>query len=118
MEIKNVRKPTEKEKKDIIPKLTVIGITTAIITLLIYFMEFYRFDIGESMHIVEKFWTSKSNAQHNLLISFFEELYGRDYMLNKLEGLPVSALVAVVFEAFCGVVYKGYTFFHEDKKIL
>lgn len=70
------------------------------------------------MRLAQNFWTGKSIATHNLFVQLFEFIYGRDYMLNKLEALPISLGISVVFEAFCGIVYKGYTYFHGDKKTL
>lgn len=47
----------------------------------------------------------KSVVPHNFIIKIFETIYGRDYMLNKLEGLSVSALISAVFNICCYGAY-------------
>ena len=109
MEIKNVREPSEEEKKNIIPKLVTFGITTAILTGVIYLMTFNNANVGESMYLAGKTLSTKTALQHDQIIKLFEAIFGRDYMLNKFEGMTISALVSVIAEAVCGVVYKVHT---------
>lgn len=106
MKIKNVREPNEEEKESIIPKLIIFGVTTAIVTSVIYLINFHHMDIGESMYLVENIISPKTAAEHNAIIKLFEAVYGRDYMLNKFEGVSISALVSIIGEAACGIVYK------------
>lgn len=117
MKIKNVRKPTKKESK-IVPLVILLSMTTAIITALAYFTHFYRFDVGQSMYLAKNIWSGKSIATHNLVVQLFEAIYGRDYMLSKLEALPISLGLSVVSEALTGIVYSGYKYFGEGKKSL
>lgn len=105
MKIKGVREPDKEEKKSILPKLALIGATTAILTCLFYFTTFFTKDLGESMYLANNFFNMKSIAEHNALIKLFELMYGRDYMLSRLEGLPVSAVASVLFEALAGTVF-------------
>lgn len=109
MQIKQVRDPNEEEKNNIIPKLLLFGTTTVIITALIYLIDFHFYDIEESMYITQNIISSRLAAEHNLVIQLFEKFYGRDYMLNKLEGLPVSAIISIVAEAAIGLIYKVHT---------
>lgn len=106
MQIKSVREPNEEEKQSIIPKLVLLGVTTAIVTSVIYLITFHSMDIGESMYLAGKIASTKTAAQHDIIVKLFETIYGRDYMLNKFEGLSISALVSLVAEAACGIVYK------------
>lgn len=106
MEIKNVREPNKKEKESIVPMLVTFGITTAILTAVIYFMTFHFKEMGESMYLAGKTLSRKTALEHDQIIKLFEAIYGRDYMLNKFEGVPVSALASIIAEAFCGIVYK------------
>lgn len=96
MEIKNVREPKKEEKIGIIPQLVIFGISTAVVTLVVYLLDF-KADLGESLYVAEKILPNKSIATHNAIIKLFENIYGRDYMLSKLEGLSVSALVGAIF---------------------
>jgi len=114
MEIKNVREPSEEEKESLLPKLVLFGITTAILTTVIYLVGFQYGTVGESLFIAEKV-ASKEAAYHDLLMKLFEFVYGRDYMLSKLEGLPISAMAAVASETVIGVIYKGYQTVEEVK---
>ena len=109
MQIKQVRDPNEEEKNKKIPKLQHFGTTTVIITALIYLIDFHFYDIEESMYITQNIISSRLAAEHNLVIQLFEKFYGRDYMLNKLEGLPVSAIISIVAEAAIGLIYKVHT---------
>ncbi len=106
MQIKNVREPNDEEKNSIIPKLILFGVTTAIVTTVVYLITFYSMDIGESMYLAGKIASGKTVAQHDTIIKLFEAVYGRDYMLNKFEGVTISALVSLVAEAACAIVYK------------
>lgn len=106
MEIKNVREPSEEEKKSIVPKLMLFGITTAIVTTVIYLITFYSMDVGESMYLAGKIASTKTAAEHDTIVKLFEAVYGRDYMLNKFEGVSISALTSIVAEAACGIFYK------------
>lgn len=98
MKIKRVRKPNGKEKEELIPKLVLYASTTAIVSILIYIMTFTG-PLEESMYVVGKVIPNKSAAQHDLIIKVFEFFYKRDYMLNRLEGVPISALVGIVATA-------------------
>ncbi len=106
MQIKNVREPNEEEKNNIIPKLILFGVTTAIVTSVVYLITFYSIGIGESMYLAGKIAPGKTVAEHDAIIKLFEAVYGRDYMLNKFEGVTISALVSLVAEAACAIVYK------------
>ncbi len=106
MQIKNVREPNEEEKNSIIPKLILFGVTTAIVTSVIYLINFHFMDVGESMYLAGKIADTKTAAEHDAIIKLFEAVYGRDYMLNKFEGVTISALVSLVAEAACAIVYK------------
>lgn len=109
MKIKNVREPNEEEKKNVIPKLMLFGVTTAIVTSVIYLLTFYSMDIGESMYLAGKIASTKTAAQHDIIVKVFETVYGRDYMLNKFEGVSISALISIIAEVACGIVYKVNT---------
>ena len=50
MRIKNVREPSEKEKTEIIPLLITMGISTALITGVIYLCCFHFKEIGEILN--------------------------------------------------------------------
>lgn len=106
MEIKNVREPNIEEKKSIVPMLVAFGISTAILTTTIYLMTFHFMDIEESMYLSGKTISKRTALQHDQIIKLFETIYGRDYMLNKFEGISISFLASIIAEAFCGVVYK------------
>lgn len=105
MQIKNVRDPNQKEKNEILPKLALMSITTAILTCIFYFTTFFTKDIGESMYLASNFFNMKSIAEHNALVKLFELMYGRDYMLSRLEGLPVSIVASILFNALAGTIY-------------
>lgn len=109
MAIKNVREPSEEEKTSIIPKLVTFGITTAILTGVIYLMTFNNANIGESMYLAGKALSAKTALQHDQIIKLFEVIFGRDYMLNKFEGVSISALASIIAEAVCGIIYKVHT---------
>ena len=84
MEIKNIREPNEKEKSELVPKAILLGVTTAILTTVIYMIDFHYFDINESLYLSEKLILSKTVAQHDMVVEVFEFFYKRDYMLNKV----------------------------------
>lgn len=109
MQIKNVREPNEEEKQSIVPKLMLFGVTTAIVTSVIYLITFHSMDIGQSMYLADKIASTKTAAQHDIIVKLFEMVYGRDYMLNKLEGISISALTSIIAEAACGIVYKVHS---------
>lgn len=109
MEIKNVREPNIEEKENVIPKLITFGITTSILTSVIYIMTFYYANIGESMYLAGKMLSTKTALQHDQIIKLFELVYGRDYMLNKFEGVSISFLTSIIAEAACGIIYKAHT---------
>lgn len=102
MEIKNIREPNREEKSSIIPKIVLFGATTAIVTLVIYLLNF-NFDLNESMYLTGKIASTKTAAQHDFFIKIFESIYSRDYMTNKLEGLSISALMGIVIDT-CATV--------------
>lgn len=106
MQIKNVREPSQKEKIGIVPKLVTLGVLTAILTSVIYICTFSNMDIGESMYLAGKIISSKAAFEHDLVIKLFEAIYGRDYMLDKFEGIPISVLASIICEAVVGVIYK------------
>jgi len=106
MKIKNVREPNQEEKESIVPILITFGITTAILTAIIYLMTFHFMEIGESMYLAEKAISKKTALQHDQVVKLFEAIYKRDYMRNKLEGIPVSVLASIIAEGFCGMIYK------------
>lgn len=107
MKIKNVREPSEKEKTEIIPLLITMGISTALITGVIYLCCFHFKEIGESLYAAEKILSSRSAAYQNLIAKFFETIYSRDYMLSKFEGIPISLMLSVVTEVIVGIAYKA-----------
>ncbi len=111
MKIKNVREPSDEEKKNILPKVILFGVTTAIVTSVIYLITFYSMDIGESMYLAGKIASTKTAAEHDVMIKLFEAVYGRDYMTNRFEGLSISFLASIVAEAACGIIYKAHTIF-------
>ncbi len=106
MQIKNVRNPNEEEKKNIIPKLIYFGVITAIMTGVVYLMTFHYKDIGESMYLTGKIASTTTAAENDLIIKLFETIYGRDYMVNKFEGVPVSFLISIIAETIVGLLYK------------
>lgn len=108
MQIKNVREPNEEEKKSILPKLILLGVTTAIVTSVIYLITFNSMDIGESMYLAGKIASTKSAAEHDIIVKLFETIYDRDYMLNKFEGVSISALASIIAEVACGIIYKAH----------
>ena len=98
MKIKSVREPNEKEKSELIPKLALYSSVSAILTVIFYVMGFTG-PLEESMYITDNFLAMKTAAEHNLIIKVFEFFYHRDYMLSKLEGIPISALLGIVTTA-------------------
>ena len=96
MEIKNIREPNEKEKSELVPKAILLGVTTAILTTVIYMIDFHYF---------EKLILSKTVAQHDMVVEVFEFFYKRDYMLNKLEGLSISVVMSIISQLVVGAFY-------------
>lgn len=102
MKIKNIREPDKKEKQEIIPRLMAFGISTLLVAGVIYITSFNK-EIGESLYIdlASHWYAAKEVINHNLLVKVFEFIYGRDYMLSRLEGLSVAGGLSVILN-LCG----------------
>ncbi len=105
MEIKNIREPNNEEQESIIPKIILFGASTAIVTLVVYLLNF-NFELNESMYLTDKILSTKTAAQHDFLIKIFELIYHRDYMENHLEGISISALISAVFNSCIALGFK------------